>query len=107
MIKRSFENIKYGSYPQNADLDNLHIEYIKRLFTEQPIDCLTNNKVERLKVSLIRRSLDNRRYESNNKNSDFDDLPFDVDKMLITRQQLNRKNDDIIFRQINSLRVYV
>ena len=33
MIKQSFENIKYGSYPQNADFDELHIEYKQRLFT--------------------------------------------------------------------------
>ena len=28
-MKRSFDNIKYGSYPQNDDFDNLPIEYKK------------------------------------------------------------------------------
>ena len=37
-----------------------------------------------LKVSSIGRSFDNRMYESNHQNSDFDDLPFDGDQMLIS-----------------------
>ena len=35
------------------------------LFAKQPVNHLTNNSVERLKVGSIKRSLDNRRYESN------------------------------------------
>ena len=46
--------MKYGSYPQNADFDDSLIEY-----EQWPIDCLTNNIVETLKVSLIERSSDN------------------------------------------------
>ena len=49
------------------------------LFTKQPIDSLTNNIVERLKVILIKLSFDNIIYENNPRNDDFDDLPFDGD----------------------------
>ena len=65
MTKRSFENIKYVSYPQNANSDSLTIGYKQRLFTEQPTDSLTNNKIEILKFSYIELSLDNRRYKIN------------------------------------------
>ena len=51
MIKRYFDNMKYDSYLQNIDFDDLPIEYEQRLFTRQQIDCLTNNIVEVLKVS--------------------------------------------------------
>ena len=57
----------------------------KGYLPKQPIYHLTNNSVERLKVSSIKRSLDNRRYESNPRNSDFDDSPFDDDKILLAR----------------------
>ena len=53
MIERLFDNMKYGIYYQNADFDDLPIEYGLRLFTKQPIDCLTDNIVERLNVSFI------------------------------------------------------
>ena len=72
-----FENIKYDNYPQNADFDDLPIEYKQRLFTKLPIDLLTDNSVERLKVSLIERSFDNRIYEINTRNTYFDDLPIE------------------------------
>ena len=84
-IKRFFENIKYGSYPQNYDSSDLPIEYKQILITKGPIDCLNNNKEERLKVSLIERSLDNIIYKSTHKNANFDDLPFDGDEGSITR----------------------
>ena len=102
MIKQSSENIKYDSYTQNTDFDDLTIEYKQRLFTKHPIDILNNISVERLKVSSIEMFLDNRIYESNPKNSDFYDLPCDGDEMLIARQQIYCINDDIIFRLINS-----
>ena len=57
-----FENIKYDSYPQDNDFNDLPIEYEQRLFPKLPIYCLTNNIVEMLKVSLIKQSLDNRIY---------------------------------------------
>ena len=37
-----------------------------KVFTKQTIDRLTNNKIERLKVSLIELLLDNRIHENNN-----------------------------------------
>ena len=43
----------YGSYPQNVDFDDLPIGYEQRLFTKQPIDCLTDNIVKGLNVSSI------------------------------------------------------
>ena len=68
---------------------------------------LTNNKVERFKVSLIEWSLDNRKYESNHQNTNFDDLTFDGDERLIARKRLYCKNDNIAFGQINGLSVYI
>ena len=67
MIERSFEIIEYGSYPQNADFNDLPIEYKQRLFTKRPIDRLTDNILEGLKVSSTEGLLDNRIYESNPK----------------------------------------
>ena len=67
------------------------------LFTQQKIYCLTYNKVEMLKVSSIKWLLDNRRYESNPRNANFDDLPFDGDEILITRGRLFCINDNIVF----------
>ena len=60
------------------------------IFTKQPIDCLNDNIVERLKVSYIERSFDSRIYESNTQNDDLNYLPFDGDERLITRQQIYR-----------------
>ena len=45
--------MKYGSYPQNSGFNNLLIEYEQSLFTKRPIVRLTDNIVERFKVSLI------------------------------------------------------
>ena len=70
-------------------------------FVEVPIYIVTNNIVERLKVSSIERWLDNIRYESNPQNANFGDLPFYVDERFITRRRLYCKIDDIIFRLIN------
>ena len=60
-----------------------------------------------LKVSSIEQFLVNRIYEINRQNVDFDDLPFDGDGRLIARRRLYRLNDDILFRLINGLNVYV
>ena len=87
-IKQSFETIKYGSYPQNADFDDLPIEYQQRLLTQQKIDGLIDNKLENLKVISIEKSLDNRRYKINNWNVNFDDLIFDCDEMLIRKRTI-------------------
>ena len=46
-------------------------------------------------------------YESNPLNVNVDDLPFDGDEMLITRQQLYRINDNIMLRLNNDLIVEV
>ena len=72
-----------------------------------PIYCLTYNKVESLKVSLIKLSFDNRIYKSNPRNADFDDLPFDGNEKLITRLLMYRVNDDIVFSLNNGLINYV
>ena len=40
-----------------------------------------------LKVSSMVRSLDNRRYEGNPQNADFDDLNFDGNERLIARRR--------------------
>ena len=58
MIEQPFDNIKYDSYPQNDDFNDLPIEYLKRFFTKLPINCTTDSIVERLKVSWIERSID-------------------------------------------------
>ena len=76
-IKRSSKNIKYGSYPQNADFGDLPIEYEERLLKKWPIDCLTDNILESLKVSSIKRSFYNRIYKINPQYANFDYLPFD------------------------------
>ena len=60
----------YVSNPGNANFYDLSIEYEQKNFTEQPIYCLTNNIIERLKVSLNKRLFDNRIYESNPWNAD-------------------------------------
>ena len=84
MIQKYFENIKYGSYSQSSDFDDLPIEYEQRLFTKSPIDCLTYNTLEMLKVGPIEQSFDNRMYESNLRNANFVDLNFDGDQILIS-----------------------
>ena len=95
----------YGSYPQNASSDDLTIEYEQRLLKKLPINILAKNTVENLKVSSTERSFDNIIYESDPQDSDFDDLPFDGDERLITRQKIYCINDDIIFRLKNGLSV--
>ena len=89
--------MEYVSYPWNADFDELPNEYEKILFTRQPIDYLTDNIVERLKVSLIGQFFDNIIYESNHQNSNLDELSFDGGERLITRQRIYRINDYILF----------
>ena len=61
------------------------------------MDSLTDNKVERLKVSLTKQLLDNRRYEINHQVADFDDLNFDGDGRLISRGRLYLINDIFLF----------
>ena len=97
----------YGSYLLNVDFNDLPIEYKQRLFTKQPIDRLTNDIVEKLKVSSIRRSFHNIIYESNPQNSDFYYLPFDGDERSITRRRIYRIRDDILFMLNNSSSVDV
>ena len=77
------------------------------LFAEQPIYPLNGNKVERLKVSLIKISLDNIRYESYPRNDNFYYLSFNGDEILIARKQIYHINDDIVERFINGSSVYV
>ena len=86
MIERYFENRSYGSYAWNAGFYDLPIEYEQRMFAKLPIYCLTRNIVQRLKISSIGLSLDNRIYESNPRSSYFDDVPFDGYERLIDRQ---------------------
>ena len=42
-------------------------------------------------------------YNNSPRNSDFNDLPFDVDERLISRRKVYRINDDIIERFNNNL----
>ena len=70
------QNIKYGSYSQNSDFDDLSIEY-EPFFTRLPIDRLDDNSLEILKVSLTKRSFYNIMYEINPQNAYFVDQPFD------------------------------
>ena len=101
MIKLSFEKIKYGIYPQNADFDDLPIEYEQRLFTKRPMDSLTNNIVEMLNFSLTKKLFDNWMYEGNSQNANFYYLPIYGDERLIIRQKLYRINYNIVFRLNN------
>ena len=107
LIEQFFENIKYGSYPINSYSNDLHIDYENSLSTEQPIDNLTNNIHEVLNVSFIKLLLDNRIYESNPRNANFYDLPFEGDERLIARRKINCINDNTIFRLINGSSVYI
>ena len=70
-------------------------------------DSLADNSVEKLKVISIELLLDNGTYNINNINENFDDLPFDGNERFISRQQLYRINDDIVFRLINVSSFYV
>ena len=65
------------------------------------MDCLTNNIVKRLKVSSIRQFFDNIIYESNILNDDFNYLPFDGEKRLITGRRLYCINYNTVFRLKN------
>ena len=60
-----------------------------------------------LSVSSIERSLDNRIYESNPQNANFYYLPFSSNERLIDTEKLYCINDDIMFRLVNGLSVYV
>ena len=53
------------------------------MFTKRPIDLLTDNNAERLKVNSIEQLLYNRIFEMNHQNANFDDLPFDGDDGFI------------------------
>ena len=46
------------SNPQDSDFNDLPIEHEQRFFTKQPMYCLTNIIIERLKVSMIKLLLD-------------------------------------------------
>ena len=74
---------------------------------KKPIDCLTNNIIERLKVGSIETSLDNLMCVSNPRNSTFDELRFHGDERLITRRLMYHINDDILERLNNGLFVGV
>ena len=91
-----FENWKYGSCPQSANLDDFPFEYYQRLITRQTIGHSNDNIVERLKVSLIKQLFENWKCGINPQNSNFGDLPFDYYQILITRQRIDHTNDNII-----------
>ena len=55
-----------------------------------------------LKVSSTKQLFDNWLYVRNPRNVNYDDLPFDGDEILITREWIDRINDDIIERPNNS-----
>ena len=83
-------------------------QYKPKFFTKRPIYlCWTNNIVEILNVSLIKKLLDKRRYKSSLSNTIFYEFTFDGDKKLITRQRLYCINDNIVLRLINGSSVYV
>ena len=65
--------------------NDLPIQYEQRLFTKTPIDNLTDNILETLKISSINQPFDDRIYEINTQNADFNDLPFNGDERLTTR----------------------
>ena len=75
--------------------------------SKRPVDRLTDNIIERLMINRTEWLLDNRIYESNTKNFDFDNLPFDGDEMLIARRGIYRIDNNIVFRANNSSSVYV
>ena len=80
MIEWSFENWKYGGYPQFAVFGDLPIINEQMLFTKLPVDRWNNNILKRLKVSSIKLSFDNGIYVSNTRNAYFNNLPFMVIK---------------------------
>ena len=55
------------------------------MLTKWPIDSVTDNSAERMKVSLTEQSLNNRIYDRNPRNDNLNDLPFDGDESLINR----------------------
>ena len=64
------------------------------MFTKLTIDSLTDNTVEKLKVSSIGKSLDNITYESNPQKANFVDLPFDGDQRLLPGWKIYLVHDD-------------
>ena len=64
------------------------------MFTKLTIDSLTDNTVEKLKVSSIGKSLDNITYESNPQKANFFDLRFNGDQRLISGWKIYRVYDD-------------
>ena len=65
MIEQYFREIKVWKLSPNATFDDLPIEYKKGLFKKRPIDSLTDNIVETLKVILVKILFDNWMYVSN------------------------------------------
>ena len=72
----------------NDGYNDLYIKYKQRLFIKRQIYPLIDNIVERLKVNLIKLLLDNKIYQINPWNADFDDLPFDGEKRLLAKRRL-------------------
>ena len=66
------------------------------MFTKLPIYHLTDNIVERLKVSSTEQLFDNLMYVSNPQNANLCDLPFGGDQGLIPRLQIYHINDDVV-----------
>ena len=66
------------------------------LFPKLPTDSLTNNIVESLKVSLIKKSFHNRIYENNPLNSNSNYLHCYGDQRFITRRLIYPINDYIV-----------
>ena len=75
--------MKYGSYPRNTDFNDLPIEYEQFFLTKQTIDRFADNIEKFLNVRSIERQFDNRIYESNPQNDDFNNIPFDGSKRYI------------------------
>ena len=69
---------------------------IKVCFTKRSIDSLTNNIVERSKVSSIKILFDNLKCVSNPWNAKFSESTFYGNQRLITRQQIYCINDNIV-----------
>ena len=53
--------------------------------------------MEMLKVSSIKRLVDNRIYKINPQNNDLGDLPFDGDKRMISSRLIFCRNNKIVF----------
>ena len=71
------------------------------MFTKLPIDCLTNDMVDILKVSLIKKILDKWMYVINPWYYDLSDVPFDDDERLIAKRQIYRINNNSVERLNN------